>query len=44
MATDLLPDIGPAKAEAGTLDVPVLGMHCVACAARIEKALSGHLA
>ena len=30
-----------AKAEAGTLDVPVLGMHCVACAARIEKALSG---
>jgi Cu+-exporting ATPase len=23
-----------------TLDVPVLGMHCVACAARIEKALS----
>jgi Cu+-exporting ATPase len=24
-----------------TLDVPVVGMHCVACAARIEKALAG---
>src|SRR3954470_20342486 len=25
---------------ATTLDVPVVGMHCVACAARIEKALA----
>src|SRR3954471_19049279 len=38
MATDVLPQ--PATAKVGTLDVPVLGMHCVACAARIEKALS----
>src|SRR5690349_23194320 len=28
----------PARPE--TLDVPVLGMHCAACAARIEKALA----
>src|SRR3954471_16975305 len=38
MATDVLPQ--PATAKVGTLDVPVLGMHCVACAARIEKALA----
>jgi Cu+-exporting ATPase len=31
----------PVRSKTGTLDVPVLGMHCVACAARIEEALSG---
>ena len=30
---------GPAT-TAGTLDVPLLGMHCAACAVRIEKALA----
>ena len=37
MAANVLtrPDSG-----SDTLDVPVLGMHCVACAARIEKALA----
>ena len=29
----------PARDTADTLDVPVTGMHCAACAARIEKAL-----
>src|SRR5262245_29914096 len=28
------------KTNAARLDLPVLGMHCVACAARIEKALA----
>ena len=28
------------SAQPGTLDVPVLGMHCAACANRIEKALA----
>src|SRR4051812_14979981 len=38
MASNTLSDPGTAS---GTLDVPVVGMHCAACAARIEKALAG---
>jgi copper chaperone CopZ len=30
----------PASPGADTLDVPVQGMHCAACAARIESALA----
>jgi P-type Cu+ transporter len=29
------------ETQSGMLDVPVTGMHCAACAARIEKALAG---
>jgi Cu+-exporting ATPase len=38
MSTDILNQTGN---RSGTLDVPVIGMHCAACAARIEKALAG---
>jgi P-type Cu+ transporter len=37
MASDVLDE---RETRSATLDVPVLGMHCVACAARIEKALA----